>query len=316
MPEQVWAVNTLGGFAAVPYLTEQVRQRAQPKFKIRQFIDVKEAVGRGRGDTFNFDKISNVATQGGTLVETSTIPETNFTINQGEATITEWGNSVPYTSKVNTLGQFEISAQAETALVNDQVKVLESAAGDEFVLTDFTAVCEGTSSVATTTNGTATATASADLTAANTRSIVDFMKRNLVPEYDGENYICIGSVNLFSGMHADTAAGGWQDISKYTESRVSNVFNGVVGRFYKTIFVEETGYFSDTIGDGSTHGSGVFFGADAVYEATSVAEEIRVKVSTDYGRDQGLAWYALLGFQIVWDFANDSEQHIVHVTSA
>jgi hypothetical protein len=37
---------------------------------------------------------SDVALVGGVLVETNTMPETNFTIVQGTLTITEAGNSV------------------------------------------------------------------------------------------------------------------------------------------------------------------------------------------------------------------------------
>lgn len=51
----------------------------------------KEAIGRNRGDTFLFDKAQNVQTQGGTLVETNTIPQTQFTMNQGTAVIAEYG---------------------------------------------------------------------------------------------------------------------------------------------------------------------------------------------------------------------------------
>ena len=83
-----------------------------------------------------------------------------------------------------------------------------------------------------------------------------------------------------------------------------------------TKFVEETGYLSNAIGNSSAYGQAVFFGSDAVYEAMSIPEEIRVKIPLDFGRDMGLAWYALLGFQIVWNFATDAEQHIVFVTSA
>ena len=83
-----------------------------------------------------------------------------------------------------------------------------------------------------------------------------------------------------------------------------------------TRFVEETGYLSNTIGNSSSRGQAVFIGSDNVYEAVSIPEEIRMKVTTDYGRDLGLAWYALLGFKLVWNYSTDSEQHIVFVTSA
>lgn len=93
MPGQLYAVGSLGGtgIGSVPYLTERIRKVAQPNFVLRQFCDAKEAIGMGRGDTFYFDKTKNVATQGGTLVETTTIPETEYTVVQGTATINEFG---------------------------------------------------------------------------------------------------------------------------------------------------------------------------------------------------------------------------------
>lgn len=316
MAGQLYSVNTLGGNWSVPYLTDQLRHVSQPQFRFRQFIDVHEAVGYGRGDTFNFDKAGNVATQGGTLLETQTIPETNFVTNQGTAVITEYGNAVPFTAKLDALGQFEVPATIQQKLRDDWVKVLESAAGSQFTATEDYAVCTATNGVVFTTNGTATATANADLTASNVRDIVDRMKINFVPAYSGNEYVCIASVNALSGMHADTGAGGWNDISKYTDSRVSNLFSGEVGSFYQTRFVEETGFLSNVIGSSSVNGAAVFFGSDSVIEAMTIPEEIRMKNPTDFGRDQGLAWYALLGFQKVWDRAVDGEQHIIYVTSA
>lgn len=316
MPGQIWSTGTLGGNWAAPYLTERLRHVAQPMFKLRQFIDVKENVGKRRGDTWLFDKSGNVAAQGGTLVETSTIPETNYVTQQGTGIITEYGLSVPYTQKLDALGQFDIDSVTEQKLRDDQVKVLESAAGTQFTLTDFIAVCTASGGVAITTNGTASTTATGDLTAVNVRAIVDFMLKKNIPMYDGQNYICVASVTAMSGMHADTGTGGWQDISKYTAEYAKNIFNGEVGNFYMTRFIRETGFLNNAIGASSLHGQAVFFGADSVYEGVSIPEEIRVNVPKDFGRDLAMAWYALLGFKIVWSFGTDSEQHIVFVTSA
>lgn len=43
---------------------------------------------------FTWNVYNDVANQGTTLVETSTIAETNFTIAQGTGTVTEMGNAV------------------------------------------------------------------------------------------------------------------------------------------------------------------------------------------------------------------------------
>ena len=316
MAGQVYVVNTLGGRFTLPYLADKLREAAQPRFVLRQFVDVVEAIGKGRGDTYNFDKVSDVVTAGGTLVETDTMPQTNFTVQIGTGTVIEYGNSVPYTEKLATLSQFSVSPAVERRLVNDQVRILESAAGDQYILTEFVGVNVSTASTDIVTTGTATATANANLTAANTRAYVDFLKQRDVPKYDGRDFIMVGSVQAISGMHADTAEGGWQEISKYTAEFASNIFNGEVGRFYGARFVEETGYLSNALGTGAAFGQSVLFGSDSVIEAVTTPEEIRVKVSTDYNRDLGLAWYALLGFQIVWDFSADSEQHIMLIGSA
>lgn len=59
--------------------------------KFRQFCQIKEALGKNNNDLIFFDKISNVAAAGGTLVETNTIPETQVTIQTGTVLVTEYG---------------------------------------------------------------------------------------------------------------------------------------------------------------------------------------------------------------------------------
>jgi N4-gp56 family major capsid protein len=313
---QQYSVNTLGGYWSVPFLSEKIRSAAQPEFKLRQFADVKQEFGKGVGDTWNFGKTGNVLTQGGTLIETNTIPETSYRTVQGTGSVTEYGNSVPFTGKMESLGQFSVSAITEQKLKDDQVKVLESAAAAQFVATEFVAVCSQTNSVVFTTNGTATATATANLTAFNVRAIKKFMKKKLIPGYSGGDYMCVASVESIGGMMEDVASAGWVTVGQYTPTFAANIMNGEVGKYDGVRFMEETGYFSNAIGASSLYGQAVFFGSDCVYEAVVVPEEIRVKNSTDYGRDMGLAWYALLGFKKVWDYSVDVEQHIVFVTSA
>lgn len=316
MAGQVYAVNTLGGNWTVPYLTDNLRHAAQPYFFFRQFLDVHEAIGKKRGDTFHWDLAGNVVTQGGTLTETSTIPETEFNTQQGTATVGEYGNSVPFTFKLDAMGQFELPSTVEMRLRDDMTKVLESAAGAKFTAGDIVGVCVTTGSFAITTNGTATETATADLTTYNVKQAVDFFKKANTPKYDGRNYVLIGSVQLLRGLRDDTGTGGWVNISQYTDSHVANLFSGEIGEYYNVRFVEETGYLSNIVGNSTAHGQGVLFGADNIIEAVAEPEHIRVKNSQDYGRDLGLAWYAILGFERVWDYSRDGEEHVMFITSA
>ena len=85
MAGQVWSVNTSGGYMYALNLSRQLRMAVQPIVKFRQFCDVKDAAHQGlhRGDTFHWNVFSDVSTQGATLTETNTVPETSFTIAQG-----------------------------------------------------------------------------------------------------------------------------------------------------------------------------------------------------------------------------------------
>ena len=96
MAGQLWSVNSLGGYFYSQNLSDELREALQPMSRFRQFADVKDASqqGKGKGQTYTWDVVSNVANAGGTLVETNTMPETQFTIAQATLTINEYGNSV------------------------------------------------------------------------------------------------------------------------------------------------------------------------------------------------------------------------------
>jgi hypothetical protein len=91
MAGNLWVTNSLGGYLANAQLSGKLRVQAQTLTRFRQFSTVKEAFGKGKSDTFNYDKIGNVATAGGTLTETNTTPVTNFTVTKGTLTVNEYG---------------------------------------------------------------------------------------------------------------------------------------------------------------------------------------------------------------------------------
>ena len=96
MTGQLWVTDSLGGYAYSDNLSKELRTAVQPGLRFRQFADVKdpEHNARHKGATFHWNVYSDVATAGTVLVETTTMPESNFVITQGTLTITEYGNSV------------------------------------------------------------------------------------------------------------------------------------------------------------------------------------------------------------------------------
>lgn len=304
MGQQLFSVNSLGGFLNNDALSMKVRHAAQTLQRFRQFVEMEPAAGANKGSSVFYNKISNISTAGGTLVETNTIPKNNFTITQGTLNVTEYGNSIPYTFKSRVLSENDVPEEIRTVLRNDMAKVLDSAAATQFQASDYVATVVNT---ATTTFGSASAAVAAqgaDMSDKNVRDVIDEMKKINIPRFDGQNYICIASTNSIRGLYDFFEA-------KAQNTTMSPLMRGEVGTYYGCRFVEETNFLSNTTGTGSVFGEAVFFGADAVREGVAVPEELRIDIPKDFGRDQGIAWYYLGGFNKTWDFGDDGETRII-----
>jgi hypothetical protein len=242
-----------------------------------------------------------VATQGTTLVETNTMPETQFTITQGTLTITEFGNSVPFTQKLDNLSQHPVTEIINKVLKYDAAKAFDIAAAAQFALTPLTVQpTGGTSTTDAVTIGTASTFASTNSSTStmgnyHVRGIVTAMKERNIPAYSGDDYYCIAWPSTFSGLKEDLEA-----IHVYTPEGFRMIANGEMGRYNQCRFVEQTNIAKA----GYTYGDwAYFFGSDTVAEAIAVPEEMRGKIPGDYGRSKGVAWYYLGGFGIVHNSA-------------
>lgn len=313
MPGQLWQVNTAGGYLANPRLSRTIRHAAQPLMKFRQFVRPEPGYGKNVGDRIEFIRVSNVVTAGGRLQETQKIPETNVILSKGAVIVNEYGNSIPYTGKLEALAEFSIENIITVALRDDMARVLDRECAAAFKKAKVKYTPTGTSANPTFVirNDGSSGTATRDIQVYDIKNIVDYMKSVLyVPFYDGENYICIASTAFLRRIKDDP---DWEDAAKYGDPE--RLFRGEVGRYYGVRFIEETNALSNVLGTTSYAGEAIFFGADPVVEGVVIPEEIRAKIPEDYGRSKGIAWYYLGGWEITWDTGNPGEAKIVHVTS-
>jgi N4-gp56 family major capsid protein len=310
MAGQYWQVNTLGGYLANPRLSRQLRYSAIPLMKFRQFCKVFTEVGKNKGDKLEFIKISRVATPGGPIDELSKMPETNFNIRKDYIQVTEYGNSIPYTGKLEALSEFDITNPIQKTLRDDMALTLDAAAGAQFKASKiiYTPTSAG---YYLTNNGVPGGVADVNLRVSDVKNIIDWFRSMNIPPYDGENYICIASVKALRGIMDDS---DWVEAAKYGDPE--RLFAGEVGRIYQCRFIMETNVLSNSKGANGVLGEAVFFGDDAVAEGIVIPAELRAKIPDDYGRSKGIAWYYLGGFKKIWDYATDGEEHIIYVTSA
>lgn len=301
MAGQVWVTNSLGGFAYSDNLSDDLRMALQPVLKFRQFADIKDDAhqGRHKGDIFHWNVYSDVATAGTTLNETTTMPETNITITQGTLTITEYGNSVPYTGKLDDLSYHPIREVVTKALKNDAKKALDTGAATQFDAAPLRVAATTTTAITVTEDGTATVTNSIAFSRQHARLISVEMKERNIPPYVNDDYYAVGRPATFSTFRDDL-----ESIRIYVDQGFRMLMNGELGRFEGIRFAEQTQIDAAALGTASSAWTNslsdwvVFLGEDSVAEAMAIPEEIRGKLPGDYGRDKGVAWYYLGGFAL------------------
>ncbi len=298
MAGQVWLTNSLGGYMWSPNLSKVLRMAVQPLTKFRQFADIKDAAvqGKGMGEAFHWNVYSDVATQGTTLTEGTAMPTTNFVITQGTMTITEAGNSVPYTSKLDDLSEQPVKEIIGKVLKNDAKKAFDIMAEAQFKLTPLRVVPTAgtsTSAVTLTTNGTATGTNNVAMGKNHVKAIVDIMKERNIPPYMADDYISLAHPTTFRQLKNDLEA-----VHQYVDAGFQMILNGEVGRYESVRFVEQTNIAKATFVNGLSNWA-YFFGNDTVAEGIVIPEEMRGAIPTDFGRQRGIAWYYLGGFGLV-----------------
>lgn len=299
---QVWALSTNGGYMYSDQLSKKLRMKVQPMVKFRQFADAKDAVQKGlnSGDAFHWNVYSDVATQGTALVETNTMPVTQFSITQGTLTVAEYGNSVPYSGKLDALSLQPVTEIVNKVLMNDAKKTFDRAAYDQFNRSALRFVATTQTAGGTLyTNGTATGTNTIGMNTGHIKVMVDTMKERNIPPYEGDDYMCLGRPSTFRPLKNTL-----ETLHQYTDRGIDLIFNGEIGRYENTRFVEQTNIASQAWTSGLSDRA-FMFGADTVAEAIVIPEEMRGKIPTDFGRDKGVAWYYLGGFGLVHDKTMD-----------
>lgn len=331
MSQALWV--TLSGFLFSLNLSKVLRMSVQPLQKFRQFCDGKDATQQGlnKGDQFHWNVYSDISAQGRVLLETNAMPESNFTIIQGTLTITEAGNSVPYSGKLDNLSMQPVKEIIRKVLKNDARKAFDILAFTEFDKCAIRVCPTGgnsTTALDVTTTGKAgcVTTNNIAMGKAHVKLIVDMMKERDIPPYEADDYYALSHPSTYRSFKDEL-----EDVHKYVEEGQQKIMNGEMGRFESTRFIEQTFIPKGGAVDSATFdpytrtadawnnakSSWAFFmGEDTVAEAIAIPEEMRGKIPDDYGRSKGIAWYYLGGFGIVHTTSNPTQGRIVKWESA
>lgn len=309
-----WNWIQKAGFLTNDKLNKDFQKSAQPLLRFRQFVSMKNALGKNSGQNVNWLRVANVDNFGKKVAETDTMPETKQATTWGTLTVNEYGNTIPFTFKVETLSEFDVKNIVKEGLLDDAVKVMDGEIERQFNFCKYRYV--GTAAAAAgviTTDGTATATNSSILNSFHVRKMRLELEKLNVPTWDGD-YVCIASLEAMENLE-----GALESVNQYTETGYKKILNGEVGRlhgvrFVKDAFASRFVYDSDagtataktTFNTNGLSLDAYMFGRPTVMEAMTVPEEIRMKVTTDYGRSKGIGWYGLMGWRLFWETVADA----------
>lgn len=323
MAGQSWTIAADGGHFANKPLSSKLRYVNTSQYVFRQFTRPEPGYGKQRGESIDFDKVSMAETQGGQIGEFQDIPETKFSITKDNLQVTEWGNSIPWTGKLETLSEFNPNQPVQKVIMNDQKKVLDEAVATEMKTSKLCYIATGAATQTWDVDGTASTTATTNFNYFHLKEMVDAAEMGIfgsgntgkiIPKFPDGKYVVILSVKAKRGLFDDPE---FQEAAKFSYPR--KLLNGEIMEetVYNCRFVicDNSSALSNAKGSNSI-GEALLIGDDSIIEGVALKEELRYKLAVKYGRDKGLAWYAILGFKKPWDYVTDGEEHIIRYTSA
>lgn len=315
MAQHSWTYDAPTGVYKNHTMSSKMREAAIAEAKFMQFVDPEPGYGKNKGESVTINRIANISEPtDGRLTENEKISEDTFSLSTVSITVSEWGRAVPFTSLAKDLGAFDLENKIQMKLRDQMKLVMDKAAAAAFKQAKVKAIPDGEASLVFDTDGTASTQALANLRVYHVEQIRDYMMSTIhVPPYENDEYVALASTKALRGIKSDPK---WEQWKIYTSPE--SKFKGEVGRIEGVRFVEinNTNALSGSKGLNGILGEAVFFGQDAVAMAVAQDPELRAKVPEDYGRSQGVAWYGIMEYGIVWDTANDGEARVVHLTSS
>lgn len=266
---------------------------------MRSVADVRPVALTNPGTTLKFAVYSNLAAATTALTETSDVtPLALANPSQVTVTVTEYGNAVEQTEKVNMATFSSIDTMIGDAIAYNAADTLDQLVAT--ALTSGSVVKYGGSRTST-----ATLTASDVLSTSMLRKAqTELLEANAQPRV-GDLYTLFIHPRQAFDLRAETGSGGFVDIHKYTTENVGNLLTGTIGVLEGFQVVQTSRVPSATSGASSARVySAVAVGKEALLEANVYDVQTVVAPQIDIlRRKSALGWKYFGGWGIFRDAA-------------
>ena len=306
--------------------SKEILFQAMPVLRFEQFAVKKTELGVQPGLTINFMRYNNLSVDqtGSELTEGIRMEPVSLTASQIQITVKEHGKAVAVTELLLNAAFDDVMASASRLLGRHMAQSMDtqarntlyqnavpfgggSAVAPSVVFGRTAASARGALSPYDA--GTVgTAASPGYLSPATVKDAVEVLAGKNIPRL-GDTYVC------FVHPSQSRALRDWPEFIEVTKyAAPGNFMLGEIGRIYDVVFIETTqvakGLDTSAIaaglpdsgvgGDVNTESyAAIMIGDNAFGHAISLPVELRDGGVIDFGREHGLAWYAIWGFGMI-----------------
>jgi N4-gp56 family major capsid protein len=316
-PTNYGGANTQLSPAVQQLWSKEILFSAMPILRFEQFAVKKTELGVSPGLTIHFMRYNNLPSAS-QLVEGVRMQSVALTASQFDITVAEQGFAVAVTELLLNASFDDVMASASRLLGRNMALYLDGSARDTLrqassliygynkpalasaVRTPLSPYDHG---VPATGNGAGQlAAGNYALTAATIKDVAETLATKNVPRL-GDTYVGFVHPHQSRQLRDDPE---YIEVTKYAAP--GNFMLGEIGRLSDCVFIETTQVFNDVVttlgGSGSAlYYDAIFLGDNAFGHAISLPVELRDAGILDYGREHGLAWYAIWGLGLITDQA-------------
>lgn len=285
--------------------SKEIEFKAMPIMRFLQFAKQKTELGTEPGLSIQMMTYNNLK-RGGSLTEGVRMSPQGLSASMKSIMVGERGNAVSVSELALKTSFTDIMADATTLLGRDVALTLDLELRDTLLNgvtnTIYGRADKNASKIATR----AEIAESNGLSVATIKDAVEILATVNAPKFEGSFYVAFVHPHQSRELRDDSA---WVESSKY--GAPEQLFTGEIGRIDDVRFIETTlmpngvasvddpAHDAALVNAGSTGTVDVYkavvFGEDTYGYAIGLPVELRDNGVTDFGREHGLAWYAIWG---------------------
>ena len=304
--------------------SKEILFQAMPVLRFEQFAVKKTELGVMPGLTVNFMRYNNleVGASGSELVEGIRMEPSALTASQIQITVKEQGKSVAVTELLLNASFDDVMASSSRLLGRHMAQSMDVQARNTLYATGTpfgggTAVAPSVVFGRKTNGSTRGSIAPYEYSAAGSASAPGYLSpatiKDAVQVLAGQNIPRLGDTYVcFVHPAQSRSLRDWPEFIEVTKyAAPGNFMLGEIGRIYDVVFIETTQVLQggtgivDVTPGGSindpteTSYSAMMIGDNAFGQAIALPVELRDGGVIDFGREHGLAWYAIWGFGVI-----------------